>query len=117
MQNRRKFRKKRLGQGVATINTEISTRDVFGGVTEQEGDGSHEIFGGTHLADGDEGGPLIAEVGVLVQDLARPVAQNTSVLSHNGSDIGHLQSSQHVSRADAVDTDIVGGPFHRQRSR
>lgn len=61
-----------LGQGVAAVNAEIRTGDVLGRVGEEEGHGAHQVFGGTHLADGDERDPLIAELGVLVEDLAGP---------------------------------------------
>lgn len=64
--------KPKSSQSITTINPQISTIDVRSGLTEQEGDGAHEILGGTHLAGGNERGPLLLELLVLVQDLASP---------------------------------------------
>lgn len=61
----------RLSQSVTTVDSQVGTGDILGSVTEQEGDGTHEVFGGTHLADGDERGPLLLQFGVLIEDLAR----------------------------------------------
>lgn len=60
------------GQGVAAVDAEIRSGDVLGRVGEEECHGAHQVFGGTHLADGDEGDPLVAELGVLVEDFAGP---------------------------------------------
>ena len=54
---------------VATINAELSTGHVAGGVGEEEGDGAHEVLGLSHLALRDKGDPLLGELGVLVEDL------------------------------------------------
>lgn len=59
-----------LSKGIATIDTEFSTGDVPGGITQKEGDCTHEVFGSPHLANRNERSPLIAEVGILIQDLA-----------------------------------------------
>lgn len=67
-----KVKRKCLGQSVPAVDAEIRTGDVLGRVGEEEGHGAHQVFGCTHLADGDEGDPLIAELGVLVEDLAGP---------------------------------------------
>lgn len=58
-----------LGQGVSTINTEIRARDVLGGIAKQERHGTHQVLGRPHLSNGDEGGPLITKLGVLIEDL------------------------------------------------
>lgn len=60
----------RLGQGVATINAQIRPSDVLGCVGEEESNSAHQVFGDTHLADGDEGDPFITELGVFIEDLA-----------------------------------------------
>lgn len=59
-----------LGQGVASINAQIRPGDILGCVREEEGHSAHQVFRNTHLADGDEGDPFIAELGVFVEDLA-----------------------------------------------
>lgn len=59
-----------LGQGVTTVNAELRTGDVFGSVAEQEGNGTHEILRGSHLARRNEGNPLLSQFRVLVEDLA-----------------------------------------------
>lgn len=72
---------KSLGHGVAAVDAELGTGDVFGGVGEEEGYGAHKIFGSTHFADGDEGGPLVAEFGVFVEDFAGAVGRFVSTAS------------------------------------
>lgn len=59
-----------LSEGVATVDAEISTGYVPRSITKKEGNCTHEIFGSSHLAGGNERGPLVTEIGVLVQDLA-----------------------------------------------
>jgi hypothetical protein len=59
-----------LGYGITAVNAEICSSNVLGGIAEQEGHGTHQVFRCTHLADGDERGPLVAKLGVLVEDLA-----------------------------------------------
>ena len=58
-----------LGQGVAAVNAEVGARNVAGRITEQERHGAHQILRGPHLPGGDQGDPLITELGVFVQDL------------------------------------------------
>ena len=65
-----------LGEGVATVNADIGTSHVLGGITEQEGNGTHQVLGSTHLAGGDERDPLVPQFGVLIQNLAGPVAKH-----------------------------------------
>lgn len=81
-----------LGDGVTTVDANVGTRNVATGAGQQEGDGTHEVRGLAHLALGDEGNPLLLEVGLLVKDL-----------------LG--QGGEHVARGDAVDADASGGPF------
>lgn len=59
---------------VATINAELSTGHVAGGVGEEEGDGAHEVLGLPHLALRDKGDPLLGELGVVIEDLLGAVA-------------------------------------------
>lgn len=68
-----------LRQGVAAVDAEVRTGDVLGRVAEQEGDGAHEVFGGTHLTDGDEGGPLVAELGVFIENFAGAIRKKSLV--------------------------------------
>ena len=60
-------------QSVASIHPEISTSDILGRITEQEGDGPHEVFRVSHLSGGDQRGPLLFQFRVFVQDLARSI--------------------------------------------
>ena len=77
-------KKKNSSQTVTTVNPQISTGDVRSSFTEQEGDGAHEILGVTHLAGGDERGPLLLEVWVLVEDLASPAGSVSNATRING---------------------------------
>lgn len=65
-----------LGNGVTAIDAEIRTGHVRTGIGKQEGDGTHEILGLTHLALGNERGPLLLEVWVVVENLLGPVKTN-----------------------------------------
>lgn len=86
-----------LGNGVSTVNTEIRSSDVAGSVTQQESDGTHEVFRSTHLTLRDQRGPLPVQLWVLVKNL-----------------LG--QCSQHVTGADAVDPDVGACPLNSERS-
>lgn len=85
-----------LGKSVTTVNTEIRTSDVLGSITEQEGDGTHEVLGSSHLANRNQGGPLLVKLGVLVEDLAS-------------------EGRQHITGANAVNPDVVTSPFDSKR--
>lgn len=65
----------RLGQGVAAIHPQVRAGDVLGGITEQEGNGAHEILRRSHLTGGDQGDPLVPQFRVLLEDLAGPGRQ------------------------------------------
>jgi len=86
----------RLGDGVAAVDANVGARDILRRVGQQEGDGAHEVLGLAHLALGDERGPLLLEVGVLVEDL----------LSEGG---------EHVTGGDTVDADAGVRPFDGER--
>lgn len=86
----------RLGDSVATVDTDISTSDVLAGVGEEEGDGAHQILGLAHLALRNQGRPLAVQVWVLVQDL-----------------LG--EGREHVAGGDAVDADAGVGPLDGER--
>ena len=58
------------GYGIASVNAEIRPSDVLGGIAKQEGHGTHQVLRCTHLAGGDERDPLVAKLGVLLEDLA-----------------------------------------------
>ena len=47
-------------------------RDVVGGVTGEESDGTHEVLRAANLADGDQRSPLLLEFWVVVEDLLGP---------------------------------------------
>lgn len=64
-----------LSQGVSTVDTEIRARDVLGGIAKKEGYSAHQVLRGSHFSNGNEGGPLIAELGVLVEDLTGTVVK------------------------------------------
>ena len=68
----------RLGASVTTVNTEIRTGDVLAGIGEQEGDRTHEVLGHPHLALGNEGGPLLLEIWVIIEDLLGPTQSRVS---------------------------------------
>lgn len=59
-----------LRQSVAPIDAQICTCDVLGRVAEEESHSAHEIFWGSHLANGDERSPLVAKLRVFVEDFA-----------------------------------------------
>lgn len=63
-----------LGDGVATVDTQLGAGDVVGGITAEEGDSTHEVLWAAHLALWDEGGPLVGELGVVVEDLLGAVS-------------------------------------------
>lgn len=68
-----------LSEGVSTVDSQVGARDVSGSVTEQEGDGTHEVLWCTHLTDGDQRGPLAIKLWVLVKDLAGTMGNNISI--------------------------------------
>lgn len=86
----------RLRDSVTAINAQISTRHVVGRVGQQECDRAHEVLGRTHLALGNQRGPLLLEIWVVVHDL-----------------LG--QGGEHVAGGDAVDADAGVSPLDRQR--
>lgn len=67
------------GQGVTSINAEVSTRNVLGGVAKKESHGTHQVFRSAHLADRNKRGPLVPELRVFVKDLAGAAKEKTSV--------------------------------------
>lgn len=71
--------KRSLSQGVATVDADLSTGHVPGCVTQEEDNRTHEVFGISHLTEGNERSPLLAEVGVLIQDLAGAVTCQYSI--------------------------------------
>lgn len=70
-----------LCQGVSAINTEIRARDVLGSIAKEECYGTHQVLGRPHLSNGDEGGPLITELGILIQDLTGAIIGNEEDIS------------------------------------
>lgn len=58
-----------LSHGIATVDAEVGTGDVAAGIGEEVGDGAHEVLGLTHLADWDQGGPVLVEFWVVVENL------------------------------------------------
>lgn len=64
-----------LGRGICAVNPDVGAVYILGGIRQQEGNRSHEIFGLAHLALGNERNPLLLEIGVLVENLFRPVGK------------------------------------------
>lgn len=58
-----------LGDSVAAIDTQIRAQDVVGRIRQQEDDRAHQVLGPAHLALGDQGGPLLLQVGVVFEYL------------------------------------------------
>lgn len=69
-----------LSDRVTAINAEFRPGDVPGCVTQEEDHGAHEVFGCSHLANRDERSPLVAQVGVVIQDLACTASQISDYL-------------------------------------
>jgi len=72
-----------LSQGVATVDADLSTGHVPGCVTQEEDNRTHEVLGVSHLAEGNQGSPLLAEVGILIEDLAGAVTCQYSIQIDN----------------------------------
>lgn len=72
---------RRLGDGVATVDAKIGSGDVAGSVAQQESDGTHEVFGGPHLALGNQGCPLPVQLRVLFENLPGPIGGPVSAKS------------------------------------
>lgn len=108
----------RLRDSVATVDTEIGTSHVASGVTGQERDGAHEVLGTTHLALGNKAGPLVGELGVVIEDLLGAVRELLILSFFPFFPLFYLysQCSQHVTGRDAVDADAGVGPFNCQRA-
>lgn len=62
-----------LGDGVATIHTQVRPRDIARGIAEQERDRTHQVLGPAHLALWDQARPLLRQFWIIVEDLLRPV--------------------------------------------
>jgi hypothetical protein len=60
-----------LRVGVASVHAEVCTSHVGAGVAGQEGDGTHEVLGPSHLTLRDERRPLARQLGVVFEDLLR----------------------------------------------
>lgn len=69
----------RLGDGVAAVDTDVSASGVHGRVRQQVVHRAHQVLGLAHAAHGDERGPLLLEVGVVVEDLLGAVTQRSIV--------------------------------------
>lgn len=64
-----------LGNSVAAIDAEVCTCDVARGVGKEVNNGAHEVLWAAHVADGDEGCPMLKEVFILVEDLGGAVGE------------------------------------------
>ena len=110
-----------LGQGVSAINTEIRARDVPGSIAKEERYGTHQVLGRPHLSNGDEGGPLITELGILIQDLTGAIIGKKEHISKITLQLHQCpknsQSSQHITRANAINPNTMTSPFNSQRRR
>lgn len=63
----------RSSQSVSAVDAEISTGNVFRRITEEESDGAHQVLGDSHFTHGNQRDPLVLQIWVIVEDLARPV--------------------------------------------
>lgn len=61
-----------LSHSITPVHTEVRTRDVTAGVGKEIGDGTHEVFWLTHLADRDQGGPVLVQLGVVSKNFFGP---------------------------------------------
>lgn len=121
-----------LRDGVATVDAEVGAGDIVGGIRQQEGHGAHKVLGRAHLALGDERGPLLLEVRVVVEDLLGAVVGGVEMWSafqslQTSLGLGgggwadwkleeekDLQGCEHVSGGDAVDADAEVSPLDGQ---
>lgn len=65
----------RLSDGVASIDLQLGAGDVVGGFAQEIGDGAHQILRLAHFALGDQRGPVLEELWVVVEDFARAVVR------------------------------------------
>ena len=54
---------------VAAVNAQVCSGDIAARIAEEVGDSAHEIFWLAHLTLGDQGGPVLVEVWVIIEDL------------------------------------------------
>lgn len=109
---------KKSSQSVTTINPQISPSDVLGSLTEQESDRTHEVFGVTHFAGGNERGPFFFEFGVIIEDFAGPTYVNTDLwMNLEGKVEKNVQSSHHIPRTNTINPNIIRCPLNRKRRR
>lgn len=114
-----------LGQGISAINTEIRAGDVLGSIAKEECYGTHQILGRPHLSNGDEGDPLITELGILIEDLTGAIIGREEDISKIALQLHYCpsrqtqnsQSSQHITRANAINPNTMTSPFNSQRRR
>ena len=63
----------RLSNGVASVDPELGAGHVAGSFAQEESDGSHQILRLAHFALGDQGGPMLEQLWVVVEDFGGPV--------------------------------------------
>lgn len=106
-----------------SVNSQVCSGDIATGITEQVDHGTLQVGGRSHFADGDEGGPFLVELRVVVEDFTCPILVHFVSLLSESFDRAtwaakewkkNLQSGQHVTGADTVDSDVGVCPFHGQ---
>jgi hypothetical protein len=106
----------RLRDSVATVNTQLGAGHVARSIGEEEGDGTHKVLRLAHLALRNEGDPLLGELRVVVEDLLGAVEEDRLAICHRKHMADeNLQSSEHVTRRDAVDTNACVCPLDGER--
>lgn len=58
-----------LSKSVSAVDAEVGTGDVRSGIGQQERERAHQVGGVAHLTLGDERGPLLLELRLVVEDL------------------------------------------------
>lgn len=111
----------RLCDGVTSINAEICSGYVSRSIWEQKGNWSHQVFWLSHLTLWNEGDPLVLQIWVVIENLLGSEVWNISTapctLRWVVLEVVDLQSCEHVTWWDAVDSDASVGPFNCQTWR
>lgn len=67
-----------LSDGVATIDSDLRARHITCCVAQEVDDRTHQVLGLTHATLRNQGGPVLVEIGVLVEDLLGSVRNISS---------------------------------------
>lgn len=64
-----------LSDGVPTVDPQLGAGDVARRIAQEVGDGAHQILRLAHFALGDQRGPVLEELGVVVEDFGGPAVR------------------------------------------